>query len=495
MRQREIWSGGGIHNNTELILGVGGSGIGTYELSGGNLNTEDLIIGLEGQGTFIQTGGFVDGQNPTEKGSIYIGYAEASKGTYDLRAGSIQTDFAKIGHRGIGNYIHSGGSNSIKHDLFLGLSTDGRGTYQLSGSGLLGAAREFVGAEGFGEISQSGGANNTGELTLGYADSAVGIYTLSDGWLLATNQYIGNMGSGRFTQSGGTNNAVIDLVLALFWGSGEYRLRGGLLKVGGKIIVNAGGTFIRTAGTLEYGEFWQNGGTVQGDIANYTSYSYQGGGFEGFMENYGLLRLYADFTAGRGLSHYSDFTLEAGRTLTLNGEGLANYGRLALAGGVLTGDGPLVNYATLTGHGTIGGSGGFVNHGTFTQGEGDLFLNNTGNNLNHGNFSLAVERTLNLGEGTTLKNWGSFSLLTGAVAGPGTLENLGGTIMGPGLITSKFANSGGELLVQGGLTNVTQDFTNQGRITMKGLRAGLAGGAISNLGILQGTGTVGRLCF
>ena len=54
----------------------------------------------------------------------------------------------------------------------------------------------------------------------------------------------------------------------------------------------------------------------------------------------------------------TSFTIQAGRTITLNGDGLDNEGAITLAGGTLTGGGPLTNNDYMSGYGTISGAGG-----------------------------------------------------------------------------------------------------------------------------------------
>src|SRR5207302_3777708 len=89
-------------------------------------------------------------------------------------------------------------------------------------------------------------------------------------------------------------------------------------------------------------------------------------------------------------------------------------------------------------------------------------------------------------------NTGSINLTSGVIAGSSALNNnAGGVISGRGLISSAFANSGGTLQPQGGTINVTSAFTNSGLIKLIS-GAGLAGGAITNTGRIQGDGSIGN---
>ena len=75
----------------------------------------------------------------------------------------------------------------------------------------------------------------------------------------------------------------------------------------------------------------------------------------------------ADFTAANGLANYSAIGIDAGRTVTLNGQGLDNQGSLVV-NGTLIGGGPLLNHTNgfLGGTGTL--QGAFTNRGTVNPG-------------------------------------------------------------------------------------------------------------------------------
>lgn len=193
------------------------------------------------------------------------------------------------------------------------------------------------------------------------------------------------------------------------------------------------------------------------------------------------------------MANYTNITIAAPRKITLNGQGLDNSDTLTLAGGTLTGSGPLVNNAYLSGYGTIAGSGGFTNYGFVTQSGGTLTLNNTGANANYGNLDLVSGKLLSLGSGATLANQGTLNLNSAIITGAGTLNNtFGGIISGKGTIASNFANNGGVLVVEGGTTNITKAFSNSGLIQLTNFSANLAGGTLTNSGTIQGWGNVGN---
>ena len=137
-------------------------------------------------------------------------------------------------------------------------------------------------------------------------------------------------------------------------GTGTYNLQGGSLTAGAINLYN--GIFDLAGGSLGATTFTQQGGEVQGNLENLGAFIYDGGTFIGRLLNYGSVTFNNDFTAGDGLANYSatPVTIDAGRTVTLNGSGLDNQGSLVV-NGILAGSGPLLNNTTgtLTGSGTV----------------------------------------------------------------------------------------------------------------------------------------------
>ena len=97
---------GGTHTiagtSAKLVLGTGHGVTGTYHFSGGNLNvtnswanTTAVIVGANGTGNFVQTGGvhIVDGSH----GSLVIGYGQTGVGTYSVTNGTVGCDTLDVG--------------------------------------------------------------------------------------------------------------------------------------------------------------------------------------------------------------------------------------------------------------------------------------------------------------------------------------------------------------------------------------------------------------
>ena len=123
----------------------------------------------------------------------------------------------------------------------------------MSGGGLAASSNEYLGNNGAGIFIQSGGTNaigalgstSTGSLYLGYNFGSIGSYSLSGSGLLSAGyEYLGTQGTGTFTQSGGTN--VVSSAFSLGAG-GTYNLNGGALLVPG---IQGGGAFNLGGGIL-----------------------------------------------------------------------------------------------------------------------------------------------------------------------------------------------------------------------------------------------------
>lgn len=483
-------SNGAIITGGNLILGETVSGLGEFSLSGGSLSTYGQKIGLSGTGIFSQSGG----TNQLLR-DLALGVESSGNGTYHLSNGTLDMSLLSIavGVQGTGKFIQTGGIINDLNELDVGGGSSGKGTYELSGQGILRSAQLMVGYSGQGVFNQRGGFNeNLWYMHIGSSESGHGTYNLSGGTLSGISQKVGVAGEGVFTQSGGIHSVSDTLSIgnnSKSTDSGLYDLQGGLLQANA-IELNEGGIFNQTGGTLEYGTFTQQGGEVQGNFHNASTFNYTSGLFSGRLVNQGTANLNGDFTAGNGIDNQATLNIAAGQTVAANGAGLENSGSMRVSG-ALAGDGPLANFGTMNGSGEIGGSNGFVNYGSFAPGSG-FVISNTGANANYGNMTLASYGQLRL-TGATLANRGGLHLNNSLVIGTGTLENAhGGTISGRGTIASSFNNAGGVLLVESGATNITREFANSGLVQMAGHTATLSGGTMNNSGTVEGYGHVGN---
>ena len=257
-------SGGTNVVSGSLYVGRGNGSVGTYTLTSGQLSAASEYVGFiypsnlwfsTAQGTFNQSGGTNSVAGDLHVGRNAGGSYYAATGMYNLSgSGLLSAANEYIGYsNGNGSFNHSGGSNSVAGALHLGLAS-GQGYYTLSGSGQLSAVTEYLGDGGSGDFTHSGGINSvSGNFYLGYSGS--GTYALSgSGQLSAQNEYVGYGAIGTFTQSGGTNTISGSLVLAQNTGqAGTYNLNGGLLTLNGLTQGAGSGAFNYSGGTLQAG--------------------------------------------------------------------------------------------------------------------------------------------------------------------------------------------------------------------------------------------------
>ena len=297
---------GGSDTATNLSLGNMGGSLGQYNLSGSGttLSAGAETIGVSGAGNLSQMSGTNTITGPVGL-TVGANAGDPTGGSYTLTSGSLTlTEGSEnIGLNGIGSFSQSGGTNTVggasgHGGLELGLLPGSSGTYSLSG-GVLNAAYEEVATGGNGTFTQDGGTNVTQSLSLGSLGSpVVGTYILSAGTLKATvievypgstfqltggsvqfSQFLlnggtviatgnevldspGEFGSYTFTQTGATSSNMVAGVLLLgdsSFVSGTYQLQGGTLTATAESIGN-GAT----------GEFLQSGNgtnnTVNGDL-------------------------------------------------------------------------------------------------------------------------------------------------------------------------------------------------------------------------------------
>jgi hypothetical protein len=256
-------SSGLIVNNA---LGSNNSRLGEFEVNGTFTQSDSSevvasFLDLSGGGTYNLTNGqlfigtqFINGRFNQQGGTNLGTLTFTSGGEYDLFDGMLK------GHVGLdtpyaGFFNQHGGTN------ISSLGLDGAGTYQLSG-GLLVPGDLQVGPSffpptsfGVGDVVQTGGTDNAGNITMG-----VGGYTLEGGVLTASNlalptvsDRIGSFGS-SFSQSGGffssgsvTMNGVVDNGLQ----PATYTLSGGELQT--PTISMTLGLFNQTGGTNSVG--------------------------------------------------------------------------------------------------------------------------------------------------------------------------------------------------------------------------------------------------
>jgi hypothetical protein len=259
--------------------------IGANTLTVGN----SQFIGFSGDGAVNQSGGnnSLPGNSQytytPSTGNLDLGHANSAIGNYTMSSGNLSVSGAEfVGNGGSGTFNQSGGTNTLSNvsgSVYLGNAVGSTGTYTLSGGMIANASAQFVGYNGVGNFTQSGGNNQLlydpgavdengfNGVYLGFNSGSTGTYTLSAGTLTLTppgNSYyaeefvIGRSGVGIFNQTGGTSNlSALHFTSNLYLGynagsSGFYSLAPGanLSVIGNEWI-----------GLSGIGDFNQSGGT------------------------------------------------------------------------------------------------------------------------------------------------------------------------------------------------------------------------------------------
>jgi hypothetical protein len=196
--------------------------------------------------------------------SLNLGYGPSGSGTITLAAGAISTsNYEYLGYNGHGFLTQTGGINSVGV-LVEGYLPQATGTYTLIAGTLSNLSNypEHIGGEGAGLFNQSGGLNEClNSIILSGGPGALGTYLLSGGTLNLTSinfgyELIGSFdASGTFNQSGGSNLATGLTLGPVPSSTGTFSLSGGTLSVSTVECIGQGGngSFTQTGGANIYG--------------------------------------------------------------------------------------------------------------------------------------------------------------------------------------------------------------------------------------------------
>jgi hypothetical protein len=495
----------GTYTINSGTLTVGGAMvIGSVSTNNNVFNQNGGIVNLTGSASGNPDYGL---SNPnaigfTSPGNLYVGgetVYDSGVGTYNLTAGQLNASSIAIGWSGTGTFNQSGGS-VVGSYLDLGdcggcNGGNSAGFYNLTGNGTLTThGDESIGDFGHGEFLQNGaGTQNTvtGTLWIGNGAAATpnganpgnydrsGLYTLEAGTLSTQYTVVGSSGTGTFIQTGGIHEVSNTLTIGqqnpqplsgpvgtgtasnpIFGGPapGVYTMTGGILTVGGDPTSNAGiivgdagnGTFNQIAGSVTSGVLiGQRGNLVIGAQAGSTG-TYNLGNSTSQAPT---LQVYGDLILGRDAAGSVTVPDPASTatdplppiTVLLN----AASGSLTIAG-----NGTVMN---VYGDAVIGGSGiGAFNQsggvatvaGTVTVGaNGSATL--TGGSLAAGTFNNAG--TVNLGSlGSLIVGSGGYNQSAGLTQGLGTIN--GAVTVSGGIMRPGFVNAPGMLTINGNYT-------------------------------------------
>jgi hypothetical protein len=464
-------SGGSSVIGDALVVGATATGVGTYNISDGTLSANFVQVAREGKGTFNQTGGSVTISGLT--GDLNLGQASGSIGSYDLSGDpSILTvgRTINIGIDGKGTFTQTGGTVTAAGGLILGGAVSGDGTYNLS-SGSIATGYEKIGINGTGYFSQSGGKNTTEDLAVGDETGGTGSYVLSGSGKLSVSKYdirVGVKGTGSFTQGSGTENTVTrTLVIGqLSGGIGTYTMDGGDLSMGSNLRIGNGagsnGTFIFNDGTVSVGGTTYVGNEGTG-ILNQTGGSLTTASMDvgtkgtGTLTQNGLsssVNVTNNLVLGREAGSVGTYNLIDGTLLTgAVTVGRSGTGTFTQTGGIHTATNEILIAANPGSLGTYELKGGtltaanIINNDKFNYSGGNLNANITNNAL--GTVTITGGTPVDpLVVNGNVNSWGLFKLTAANVVYNGTFNNYGDYISDPSTSTFQdlIIKSGGRLI-------------------------------------------------
>ncbi|MBI5659960.1 MAG: PEP-CTERM sorting domain-containing protein [Nitrosomonadales bacterium] len=483
----------GTRSANSLVVNSGTASTISFLQSGGSLTIAgDQTVGGTGTGSYALSGG----TNATAY--LYLGTNSGSSGSYTLSGtGSLSAFNEYIGYSGTGAFTQSGGTNTVSNTLTLGRHSGSNGSYTLSDTGSLSAAYETIGASGTGAFNQSGGTHTVSDfLAIGMNSGSSGTYNL-DGGTLNVGSIVYGAGTSAFNWSGGTLNYGSDLVIGSGGPLGQTLTLGASQNLSSpNLTLDADGVFTHTGGT----------NTVAGALTNNGSYTLSGGtlAVNGSLDNSGTLTLAGGTVSGSGAlannaeisgfgtiggsggftnnallaqgagnltlsntganANYGNMDLASGRQLRLTGATLANGGTLNLNGASVTGTGTLNN----TYGGVIAGRGTISSY--FSNSGGVLALTGGTTNITR---AFGNSGAIQLGGPTA-------SLVGGTIANTGTIE-------GVGSVGNNIANSG---IIRAGSGTLTLSGASVSNNTGGLMTAGTGGTILATSGMNTNAGII-----
>ncbi len=387
------------------------------------------------------------------------------------------------------------------------------------------AVTENIGTGGFGKYNESGGTNSVTNLNLGTGTLGTGIYNLSGGTLAATSIALGGIAgdAGSLNVIGGTLSATTLLVGTN--GTGTCNITGGTLSITALTVGGNGvGTFIQSAGQTTIGTLNVFRGSTftstSGSLATNGAVTVDAATFS-IASALVLISGSPSLTVkDAGLVSIPNSGVLLDGTMSLQSDGVLNASldvsmfnsndRISLDGGRLSAS-------------TIGLNGGTVifNSGTLNL-TGSSGLSVFAGGVVGNAIDLTATRSLEINNTTTLVNNLSTVTLDGGTFSTGTLAGSGFVVFNSGTFrltasdldigsTGPFGNTfdvtpamhlqvtgasnkaiidpGALLYMPGGSLSATT-ITNNGEIQLASGATRIAGGTLTNNGLIDGSGRI-----
>jgi T5SS/PEP-CTERM-associated repeat protein len=444
---------------------------------------------------------FIDGSGALT-GSVLVQSAYVS-GDFDLYgslAGTLVVDGTLSVQSGasVNGYVVVNGTLSVLGGFVQSNAFDDNGSVTFnSGSWSSVGFNEDIGSEGFGlgvdpgdgdgTFTQNGGTNTItgGGLTVGYGQSASGIYYLNAGSLSADFENIGVAGTGSFFQTGGTNTTGTGGVLlgGQAGSNGSYTQTGGTNSVTGNLVLGyasgGDGTYELEAGLLTadwevIGDQGSGSFTQKDTSTNTVSLGLILGNSAGGSGTYnlggsGTLSVGGNLTLGSQAGSSGTFNYDTNpgdaATLAISGGsvvvGASGTGIFNQGGGTL--NATLDIGSSAGGNGTYNLTGGTLNDDLIIGDAGAGTFNDTGGTQNvtgnlilgnqagsQGTYTLSGTGTLNI----VADAGGNRNLVVGD-SGQGAYNQEHGTVVADNLFIGEQAGSTGTVTVSGPGTILT----------------------------------------
>jgi len=116
----------------DAVLGRFREGYGIYNLNGGTLEVNDLTVSWNGTGIFTQTDGTCRVHHELTIGREFLP-GDFGTGIYNLNGGILETDELIVGWEGTGSFTQRDGTCRVLQELMIGGDYGGEGTCTLSG--------------------------------------------------------------------------------------------------------------------------------------------------------------------------------------------------------------------------------------------------------------------------------------------------------------------------------------------------------------------------
>lgn len=463
-----------LYTGNEIYVGSGATGVGTFTVDGGNVQSKRIIVGDAGTGTMntsnnasikVVSGGFCIGGNESDAKNTGTGTVTLTDTTLDI------TSDLSLGNYGTGTMTLEGTTNVTIHDdgnstgyLYMGRHTGSTGTLNLQNGGTMTITDHAsrIGLSGTATVNVLPGGvfeSTTKDIQIGYNASGDGTFIIDGGTVNTAKVIAGGSGTGKLEVKSGTLNASSHLYAGNNAGStGTIDISGGTV----------------TAGDLRIGENGTGVANISGGTLNLNYIMYAG------LNNQGTINISdsANVTVtGNIIAGYNTVPTEEN---DIKGQLNISGGNVSTNGSILVG-----NQAGAKGELNVSG-------GTLT-GNGELRVGDAGDgtmNVTGGETTVAGLANIAYAEGST----GKLSIQNGTL----TLTNTGNTFR-----VGRYGKGTVEVL-EGGQLNVTSTATQlgyygggEGTLTIDGgnarlntLQVGFAAGATGHFNMLDGTLTI-----